>query len=209
MAIESIINTKVDRLTNMLENLCTYDIVGWKINSWLNSDGSIPNLSGENSDHLNNTKARLNENINKNYCRIKKTIEIPPKILNKSVKGKIVLSLSLSDSGCLWINDECKGFFYKTGCFVLTEDTKPGEIYIIVIEIYNTKDKIRLISAELIYEDLREEIQKIKDFILSLKTGQKLLSFDTHQTGYNLGQDSRIDPKIDKSKFLKKDKIKL
>ncbi len=51
-------------------------------------------------------------------------------------------------------------------------------------------------------KDLR---QSILDFSLSMKVGQKLLSFDTYQTNARV----KTDPGIDKSKMNKEEKTKL
>ena len=83
--------------------------------------------------------------------------------------------------------------------FILTNEAKPGEKFIITIEAFNTNDEINIANAEFIFEDFKIEVQKIKDFILSLRSGQKLISFGTYQTGFNLVQNSRIDPQTDKT----------
>ena len=209
MVLNQNIKTTVDRLTDELEKLCTNYLSEWKINTDFGYDGSMQNSSGVNVDDLNWKNIRLKDKINNNYCWLRKTFFMPRKVLNTSVKGKVVFSIDLADAGCLWINQQCKGYFYKTGNFVLTDNAKPGEKFVVVVEAYNTNATIKFTHAEYVFEELKNETQKIKDLILSLRTGQKLLSSDTYQTGFQLGHNSRIDFHIDKSETPGNEKKKL
>ncbi len=197
--------TIVDKLIFELDALSTYYLGNWKINSDPSKDNIIKYPYDVNFDDSNWKKINIKEKINENYCWIRKTITLPRKVLNNSVKGKVVFSINLLDAGCIWINQKCRGYFYKSCNFVLTDNAKPGEKFIVAIEAFNNSDKIWFKHAELIFEDLKIDKQKIKDLVLSLKTGQKLLSFDTHQTGFNLD----YNPPIDKSEFSTEEKIKL
>jgi alpha-mannosidase len=197
--------TNIDKLINELDILSTFYVDDWKISNELHADQIIINPYRMNFDDSKWGKIKLKDKINKNYCWIRKTIILPRAVINSAVEGKVTFSINLTDAGCVWINQECKGYFYKSGNFILAENAKPGEKFIIVIEAFNTSDRIRFNHAELIFEDLNIETQKIKDLILSLSTGQKLLSFDTYQTSFNLD----FDPQTDKSKLLADEKIKL
>ncbi len=198
--------TNVDKVAKKLTFLSTYSYDDWK---------KSPNLSGgtviagdPTSINFDDSKwgtLSLNEHVTDDSCWLRKTIVLPKQILGTPVNGKVKLLLSVDDYGYLWINGESKGYFPWDGDFVLTENAKPGDKFVIVIKAINTGGPLRLIRAELdmgVVTPLRQEIQ---DFALSLKVGQKLLSFDTYQTNARV----RTDPGIDKSTLDKNEKIKL
>ena len=198
--------TNVDKVAKKLTFLSTYSYDNWK---------KSPNLSGGtviagdptsiNFDDSNWGTLSLNEHVTDDSCWLRKTIILPKQILGTPVKGKIKLLLSVDDYGYLWINGESKGYFPWDGDFVLTEDAKPGDKFVVVIKAINTGGPLRLIRAELdmgVVTPLRQEIQ---DLALSLRVGQKLLSFDTYQTNARV----KTDPGIDKSTLDKNEKIKL
>ncbi|HKI79976.1 MAG TPA: glycoside hydrolase family 38 C-terminal domain-containing protein [Ignavibacteriaceae bacterium] len=198
--------TNVDKVAKRLSFLSTYAYDDWK---------KSPNLSGGiviegdptslNFDDSKWGTLSLNEHISDDSCWLRKTVVLPKQILGVPVKGKVKLMLSVDDYGYLWINGESKGYFPWDGDFVLTENAKPGDKFVVVIKAINTGGPLRLIRAELdmgVVTPLREEIQ---DLALSLRTGQKLLSFDTYQTNARV----KTDPGIDKSNLDKNEKIKL
>jgi alpha-mannosidase len=198
--------TNVDKVAKKLTFLSTYSYDDWK---------KSPNLSGGtviegdptaiNYDDSNWGTLELNQHITDDSCWLRKTIVLPKQILGTPVKGKIMLLLSVDDYGYLWVNGESKGYFPWDGDFVLTEDAKPGDKFVVVIKAINTGGPLRLIRAELdmgVVTPLRQEIQ---DLALSLSVGQKLLSFDTYQTNARV----RTDPGIDKSTIDRNEKIKL
>ncbi len=201
--------TNVDKVTNKLDSLSSYIIDNWKINHNINRQKISLNPYDKNYDDSVWAEFKLKEKTGFNYCWFRKKIVLPDKILGQPIKGKFTLRLTLFDSSCLWVNGESKGYFFRNGNFVLTENAKPGDKFSISIEAFDTASPIRFTNAEIIFEDLEPGVQKVKDFILSLRTGQKLLSFDTYQTGLKLGYSPRIDPGIDKSTFNKNEKRKL
>ncbi|NWF91104.1 MAG: alpha-mannosidase [Ignavibacteriaceae bacterium] len=113
--------------------------------------------------------------------------------------------ISVDDYGYLFVNGENKGYFPWDGEFELTKDAKPGTKYVLVIKAINTGGPLRLIRAKL---DFASElpIQKlVRNFILGIQVGQKLLSFDTYQTNSRV----KVDPGIDLSKMDREEKKKL
>ena len=199
--------TPVDKLASRLESLSSSSFDGWKIS---------PNLSEKNAAFKGNPydvnfndsawgTLKIGENNYDDSCWLRKEIILPDKILGEPVQGKIMLLLSVDDYGYLWINGESKGYFPWDGDFVLTENAKPGEKFTIAIKAINTGGPLRLLRAEIQSENSKAIQQKIKDFALSMRVGQKLLSFDTYQTNSHV----TYDPHIDKSTINKDEKIKL
>jgi len=201
--------TNVDKTTSELDSLSSYFINNWKISPDLGHKAVTGKPYDANFDDSNWQLLKLKKLFPDDSCWIRKELILPQKILNVPVKGKILLHLTLYDSGILWVNGIETGSFYRDGNFVLTDNAKPGEKIIIALKAYNTTEALRLTNAELILENAEPVRQKIKDFALSLLVGQKLLSSDTYQTGYSLGYSPRIDPGIDKSTLDKNEKIRL
>ncbi len=200
------LQANVDILVNHLDSLSTIAFNNWKVS---------PNLSGSvtfkgnpydvDFDDSDWGTLKLNEHSSDDSCWLRKQIVLPGKILGKPVKGKIMLMLTVDDYGYLWINGESKGYFPWDGDFVLTENAKPGDKFTIAVKAINTGGPLRLIRAEILPKNVKPLQQKIKDFALSMRVGQKLLSFDTYQTNSHV----KYDPGIDKSTIDKKEKIKL
>ena len=203
---DNTLESNVDVVAKKLNFLSTFSYDDWK---------KSPNLSGgtaiegdPTAINFNDSKWKtlsINQSVTDDSCWLRKEIVLPDLILDQPVKGEIKLLLSVDDYGYLWINGESKGYFPWDGKFILTKDAKPGEKFLVVIKAINTGGPLRLLRAELdmgIVSPLKEEIQ---DLSLSLKTGQKLLSFDTYQTNARV----KFDPGIDKSTLDKKEKIKL
>ncbi len=170
---DNIIESNVDLVAKKLNFLSTSSYDSWK---------KSPNLSGGtviqgdptslNFDDSKWETLSINERSTDDSCWLRKEIELPKKILGQTVKGEIKLLLSVDDYGYLWINGESKGYFPWDGEFILTENAKPGEKFIVVIKAVNTGGPLRLLKAELdmgIVTPLREEIQ---DLFLSLKPGK-------------------------------------
>ena len=198
--------SNVDIISKKLTFLSSFSYDDWKKSPNL-SKGTI--IEGDpvsiNFDDSKWETLSINQSVTDDSCWLRKEIVLPEQMLGHPVKGKIKLLLSVDDYGYLWINGESKGYFPWDGEFVLTEDAKPKEKFLVVIKAINTGGPLRLLRAELdmgIVTPLREEIQ---DLALSLKTGQKLLSFDTYQTNATV----TFDPGTDKSTVDKNEKIKL
>ncbi len=121
------------------------------------------------------------------------------------VEGKITFLVSVDDYGYFYVNGENKGYFPWDGEFDLTENAKPGDKFLIAIKAINTGGPLRLLRARIDMAGTKELRQSILDFSLSMKVGQKLLSFDTYQTNARV----KTDPGIDKSKQDKEEKIRL
>ncbi len=199
--------TNVDKLAHQLDSLSSFTFDDWSIS---------PNLTGHNSVFKGNPydvnfddsawgTLKIGENNYDDSCWLRKEIILPEKILGEPVRGEIKLLLSVDDYGYLWINGEDKGYFPWDGDFVLTKDAKPGEKFTIAIKALNTGGPLRLLRAEIQLESAKPVQQKIKDFALSMRVGQKLLSFDTYQTNARV----KVDPGIDKSTESRKEKKSL
>ncbi len=203
---DNMIQTNVDIVAKKLSSLSTLSYDNWKKSPNLSSGTEIQgDPTSINFDDSQWGTLIINQRVTDDSCWLRKEIILPKQMLGQPVKGEIKLLISVDDYGYLWINGESKGYFPWDGEFVLTENAKPGEKFLIVIKAINTGGPLRLLRAELdmsVVTSLREEIQ---DLLLSLKTGQKLLSFDTYQTNARV----TVDPGIDKSTINKNDKIKL
>ncbi|MCL5027832.1 MAG: hypothetical protein M1480_02300 [Bacteroidetes bacterium] len=199
--------TEVDKLVQQLESLSSYSFDNWKISQNLSEKNVVfkGNPYDINFDDSAWGTLKIGENNYDDSCWLRKEIILPDKILGEPVQGKIMLLLSVDDYGYLWINGESKGYFPWDGDFVLTENAKPGEKFMIAIKAINTGGPLRLLRAEIQSDNAKPFQLKIKDFALSMRVGQKLLSFDTYQTNSHV----KYDPHIDKSTLDKNEKIKL
>ena len=207
LPITMVAQTNVDKLVSKLDSLISGSLDDWKISQ--NLSGKNISFNGNPYDVNFNDSTwsilKINENNYDDSCWLRKEIILPDKILGEPVRGKIKLLLSVDDYSYLWINGESKGYFPWDGDFVLTENGKPGEKFTIAVKAINTGGSLRLLRAEIQSANSEKIQQSINDFLLSLQTGQKLLSFDTYQTNSNV----KIDPHIDKSAIDKNEKTSL
>lgn len=195
--------SNVDKLADQLELLSDASFNNWKYSTSLSIKAD--ELSNPNFDDSQWKVSKLNENLQLDSCWFRKVIEIPNNIVGVPLKGMIKFITAIDDYGYMWINGESKGRFNWDGEFVLSNDVKPKQKYVILIRAINTGGPLRIIRAKL---DFAKELQiqrTIKNFALSLRVGQKLLSNDTYQTNSRV----RIDPGIDKSKTSREEKLNL
>jgi alpha-mannosidase len=182
--------SNVDKLVEQLDFLSSGSINNWKYSTNLSVDPTKPGFDDSRWENL-----KLDERIFPDSCWIRKEIILPERILGKTISGKMKFLVSVDDYGYMWIDGQSKGHFPWDGDFVLTENAKPGQKVTVAIKAINTGGPLRLIRAQIQTEgsvDLRKMIQ---DFSLSIRAGQKLLSFDTYQTNARV----KVDPKVDKS----------
>jgi alpha-mannosidase len=199
-----IAQTNIDKLTETLDSLTAYSFNNWRISP----DLSQPVEGNPASPGFNDSGWKILKVNEKNYedsCWLRKEIILPETILGKPVKGKINFLVSVDDYGYFFVNGENKGYFPWDGEFTLTENARPGEKFLIAIKAINTGGPLRLLRARIDMEGTKELRQSVLDFSLSMKVGQKLLSFDTYQTNARV----KTDPGIDKSKLNKEEKTEL
>ncbi|MEK6754763.1 MAG: hypothetical protein AABZ02_01285, partial [Bacteroidota bacterium] len=197
--------TNVDRLVKALDSLSLASFNDWKVSP----DLKTYNPQGDPTQHGFDDSAwqtlKLNQNIYPDSCWVRKEIVLPAKILGKPIGGPMKLVVSVDDYGYMWVNGVAKGHFPWDGEFELTRDAKPGERFLIAIKAVNTGGPLRLIRAEIASEELKPLRTLIENFSLSLRVGQKLLSFDTYQTSSN----QRVDPGTDRSMMDRDEKKRL
>ena len=202
--------TNVDRVATKLALLTELSYDGWKASP----DIAKAHLEGDGParpDFDDSTWSLLSigESIRPDSCWLRKTIVLPKTYLGRPVAGAARLKLSVDDAGTLWVNGESKGYFPWDGDFELTKDARPGQTFAIAIKAINTGGPLRLLRAQVELAaqpegrgDLRKEAQ---DLALSLRVGQKLLSFDTYQTSAR----NTIDPGIDRSPIAREERERL
>jgi alpha-mannosidase len=197
--------TKVDRLVQAVDSISVVRIDHWKVSPNLSSyvPAGDPTKSGFNDSAWVNLK--INQRLYVDSCWMRKEIVVPDKILGKPVSGPIRLILAVDDYGYLWINGESKGMFPWDGNFRLALDAKPGQRFLVAIKAVNSGGPLRLVNAEIQSDQLAPLRIKLSDFSLSLRVGQKLLSFDTYQTSAT----KKADPGIDQSHIDRKEKMQL
>ncbi len=208
LALPSILlsQSNVDRLVRALDSLRTIKYDNWKVSSDLkrfSPGGGDPTQADFNDAAWDNL--RLNQWIYPDSCWLRKEIVLPEAILGQPVKGSVRFLVSVDDYGYLWINGESKGYFPWDGEFELTKDAHPGQKFLIAIKAINTGGPLRLLRAEIETEATKPLRTMVGDFSLSLRVGQKLLSFDTYQTSAN----NKVDPGTDKSRIDRGEKTKL
>jgi alpha-mannosidase len=203
-------DTDVDKLAARLAAATELTYDGWKASpdiakAHIDGDGPArPDFDDAKWDTL-----KIGESIFPDSCWLRRTIVLPKTYLGMPVSGKARLKLSVDDAGTLWVDGVSKGYFPWDGEFDLTDDAKPGQSFVVAIKAINTGGPLRLLRAhvELTAATGRGgDLRKIaEDLALSMKVGQKLLSFDTYQTSAR----NKVDPKIDKSAMDRAEKTKL
>jgi alpha-mannosidase len=195
--------SNVKKLTDQLDLLSEASFNNWKYTA--NLSLKAEELSSLNYDDSKWQTSQLDEHLPIDSCWFRKVIEVPKFIAGVSVKGPIKFLTTVDDFGYMWINGESKGKFLWDGEFLLTEDAKPGQKYVVVIKAYNTGGPFRIIKAKLDFNQPANIQNLIRNVSLSFNVGEKLLSFDTYQTNSRV----KVDPGIDKSKTNKNDKQQL
>ncbi|MDZ7344253.1 MAG: alpha-mannosidase, partial [candidate division KSB1 bacterium] len=148
---------------------------------------------------------KIDEEIYPDSCWLRKEVVLPQRFLGEPVSGPVRFLVSVDDYGYLFVNGENKGHFPWHGEFELTKEAKPGQKLVLVIKAINTGGPLRLLRAQIELEKSKPLRQMIDDLALSLRTGQKLLSFDTYQTNARV----KTDPGIDQSTMSKSEKQRL
>ena len=197
--------TNVDKLVKALDSLSLASFNDWKMSPDLKTFKPNGDPTRAGFDDSGWQTLRLNQNVYPDSCWLRKEIILPPKILGKAISGAMKFLVSVDDYGYLWVNGESKGYFPWDGEFELTKNAKPGDRFLLVIKAINTGGPLRLIRAQIASEELKSLRSMIENLSLSLRVGQKLLSFDTYQTSSN----KRVDPGTDKSSMDKAEKKRL
>lgn len=200
--------TEVDTVTSILDSLSTISIRTWK------ASPDIKCLTGEKAEEVftkinfDDSKwetLRIGQRIYVDSCWLRTKFTLPEKMFGKDVSGRIIFKVTVDDLGYLWVNEKYIGYIQWSAEFDLTDIVKPGQEFLIAIKAINRAGPLRIIMAEFEVESLKDFLKEIKNFSLSLKVGQKLLSFDTYQAN----DMTRYDPGIDRSTIDKKERIKL
>ena len=163
--------TNVDRLVRALDSLTLASYNDWKVSPDLKSYSpqGDPTQAGFDDSKWNNL--RLNQSIYPDSVWIRKVIVVPEKILGKPVSGPLRLVVAVDDYGYMYINGANKGFFPWDGDFVLTDNAKPGDRFVVAIRAINTGGPLRLISAKIESEEakalriLRNGFELLADFV--------------------------------------------
>ncbi len=199
--------TNVDLLSQALDMLTLVSFNDWRMSPDLKIGPGIqgdPAREGFDDSSWENLK--IGQSTYVDSCWLRKEIILPDRILGQPVAGKIKFLVTVDDYGFFWVNGQDKGRFDWDGEFVLTEDGHPGDKFLIAIKAINTGGPLRLLRSRIQMEGESAATklvrQRIQDFALSLRVGQKLLSFDTYQTNAT----KREDPGIDKSSMDKDEK---
>jgi alpha-mannosidase len=198
--------TTVDRVTATLDTLSTVSFDGWRMSPDLKSyhpaQGNPEEPGFNDSDWEILTMGRY---VYPDSCWLRKEIVVPNTILGQAVSGPLLFQIAVDDYGYLWVNGESRGYFPWNGEFELTPDARPGQKFLLAVKAINTGGPLRLLRAELQSTATRATRQLVEDFCLSLRTGQKLLSFDTYQTSAS----RKTDPNIDRSGVPREERTRL
>ncbi len=193
--------TEVDRVCEQLESLLSIQFNDWKFTTQMIPDAFQPDFNDRSWKTI-----RINDLVYPDSAWMRKVIVVPNRILGKKVSGgKLSLRISVDDAGFCWINGKKKGLFKWTGEYVLSENARAGEKFIVAVKAINTGGPMRLLEAKLEWEPVKPLAEKIQDFMVSLKVGQKLLSDDTYlKTGR-----VRLDSGVDHSDIPRETRVKL
>ncbi len=185
--------SEIEKIINDLEVINNANFDNWKYST--NMSYAAEELSKSDFDDSAWETLGINESIFPKSCWLRKEIEIPEYVGGIKVTPKINFQISVDDYGFLYINGVDKGRFNWDGEFLLTDNARAGDKFVLVVKAINTGGPLRLMSARLNFGEENPFKQSISDFILSVRTGLKLLSFDTYQTNNRV----KVDPGIDKS----------
>lgn len=202
--------SNVNRVAEALEKLASPSYDDWKANPDVKTlIAGDPAKADFNDSAWPNLK--LVAPLQAETCWFRKSIVLPAQVLGQPVGGPLKLILALNGSGELWVNGQSKGALSRNGEFELSKDAKPGEKFVIAIKASNTARSggspvsLRLNRAELSLERAASMVQPVQDLALSLRIGQKLLSFDTFQTSAR----NKVDPGVDHSSIDKAERTRL
>jgi alpha-mannosidase len=199
--------TNVDRVAGALDSLATLQMNDFKMSPNLKLGEANGDPTQEGFDDSQWQTVKIAQRLHSDSCWLRKEIVLPEYLLGTKVGGTVKLLVSADEYGYLWINEATKGYFPGDGVFVLSSDAKPGDKFLIVIRAITTWGTIRLRRADIEMESTDTIRQAIKDFSMSIRVGQKLLSTDTKQVS---PYDKKVqDFGIDKSKIDKGEKEKL
>jgi len=202
--------SNVDKVATRLATLTELSYDGWKASP----DIVKGHIEGEGParpdfDDSSWSTLAIDESIRPDSCWLRRTIVLPKTYLGRPVAGAARFKVSVDDAGYLWVNGVSKGYFAWDGDFELTTDAKPGQTFAIAIKAINTGGPLRLLRAQVSLGGADEGSaalrQQVSDLALSLRVGQKLLSFDTYQTNAR----NKVDPKIDRSPIKRAEKERL
>ncbi len=195
--------SNVDVVVKRLEKLSMASFDEWKMSTKFGDvKEDIKRFSNPDFDDSDWETLRIGQRVYIDSCWLRKKIVLPSYIAGMAVRGRIRLLLTVDDYGYLWVNGKSRGRFPWNGEFILTEDGRPGTKYVILIRAVNTGGPLRILRAQAESETSIEMQQRIDKLALSLRVGQKLLSFDTYQTNSRV----KTDPHIDKSKMDRAEK---
>jgi alpha-mannosidase len=197
--------SRVDMLITALDSLTGAAYDGWRMSPDLRSYRPAGDPSRRGFDDSKWEVLRLRQSVTVDSCWLRKEITLPPTMLGLPVKGALKFLVSVDDYGHLWVNGETRGHFPWNGEFELTRNAAPGQTFVIAIKAINTGGPLRLLRAEFQMEAVRATRSAIEDFALSLRVGQKLLSFDTYQTSGS----KRTDPGTDRSSIAREERNRL
>ncbi len=195
--------TRVDNLVQTLDSLGSFQLTTWKASPDIKQLGIASDEPAQ--PKFNDSQWQtlsLNQSIYPDSCWLRKEVTLPSTYLGNPVHGQIKFLVSVDDYGYFYVNGEYKGMFPWDGEFVLTPDAKPGQKFLLAIKAINTGGPLRIMRAQLAFEMTSSLQQTIADFALSLRVGQKLVSFDTYQTSSR----HKVDPGTDKTSFAKKER---
>lgn len=192
--------SNVDKLVEALEFHSKGVLNNWKYSTDFKADPTLPGFDDSKWETL-----QLNASIYPDSCWLRREVVLPARFLGEPLSGPVRFLVSVDDYGYLIVNGESKGHFPWDGEFELTKDGKPGQKFVLAIKAINTGGPLRLLRAQFEMEKSKPLRQMIDDLCLSLRAGQKLLSFDTYQTNSRV----KTDPGLDKSVMDKSEKTRL
>jgi len=189
----------IDKICSDLEQQLSVRFDDWKYSTNMIPNGWKPGFNDTDWKTL-----KIQERIFPDSAWLRKTFVIPERILGTPVNGgTIKLLVSVDDAGICWIDGENKGQFKWNGEYILMDNPKPGQKFQVAIKAINTGGPMRLLEAKLDWDAVKPLADKVHNYVLSLRVGQKLLSDDTYlKTGR-----IQLDTGIDQSKIPQEQRI--
>ncbi|MBL0175985.1 MAG: alpha-mannosidase [Ignavibacteria bacterium] len=191
--------TPIDQTATQLDSLRGITVQGWTYST----DFSVDPAKAGFDDAAWKPLAYDQRLMMIDSCWMRAEVTLPQSALGRTVAGRVRLLLTVDDFGFLYVDGANRGRFPWDGDFVLTEQATPGQHFSLAIRAHNTGGPMRLLRAQLVFDQSKELTELLSNVALSLRIGAKLTGFDTYQSNARV----KVDPGIDRSRISRDEKL--
>ena len=166
--------SNVENVIEQLEKLSNTNYDNWKYST--DFTYTVEELSSPGFDDSAWEDLTIRKHLDPDSCWMRKVITLPEYLVAQETAGRLNIYVTVDDYGRLYVNGEDRGEVQWSGEYTLTENAVPGQEIVLLIKAFDTGGPMRLLQAEVEFADENSVMRKVKDLILSLQTGKKLLS---------------------------------